>query len=188
MSQQVVDSYLDLMDAQRESAWTAIQGLSEDQVWQRPGPGQWSIGEILSHTARFLNSFTPLLFFMWKAFRWWGQRRRHLPYKTDIENVYQRPNFPMWTGFLWKPRHTPENPASLAELRDQIETVHATIREFYNGKDPGVLGHINAWDPAIGVVNLITGLKVCIDHDQLHYDDVIAQAADLGQRCSPPPD
>ena len=42
-----------------------------------------------------------------------------------------------------------------------------------------MLGNIHAYDPAIGVVNLITGLKVCIDHDQLHYDDVLEMAASL---------
>jgi hypothetical protein len=42
-----------------------------------------------------------------------------------------------------------------------------------------VLGNIHAYDPAVGVVNLITALKVGIDHDQLHYDDVIELAASL---------
>jgi hypothetical protein len=40
-----------------------------------------------------------------------------------------------------------------------------------------VLGNIYAYDPAIGVMNLITGLKVGIYHDQLHYDDLIEMAA-----------
>lgn len=42
-----------------------------------------------------------------------------------------------------------------------------------------MLGHIHAYDPAIGVVNLITALKVGIDHDQLHYDDVLQMASSL---------
>jgi hypothetical protein len=42
-----------------------------------------------------------------------------------------------------------------------------------------VLGNIYAYDPAIGVVNLITGLKVGIDHDQLHHNDLFKLAASL---------
>jgi hypothetical protein len=53
------------------------------------------------------------------------------------------------------------------------------VRSFYAGKDPDVLGNLYAYDPAIGVVNLITGLKVGIDHDQLHYDDLFKLAASL---------
>jgi hypothetical protein len=179
MAEKIVHEYLDLLDSQREAVFASLEGLSEKQVWQQPGPKEWSIGEILSHTDRFLNSFQPGLRFMWKAAGWYGRLRRKRPYSVEIENVYKRPNFPMWTGFLWKPRNTPEKPIPLAELKAAIEATHAEIRAFYTGKDPDVLGNINAYDPAIGVVNLITGLKVCIDHDQLHYDDVLQMALSL---------
>jgi hypothetical protein len=42
-----------------------------------------------------------------------------------------------------------------------------------------VLGNIYAYDPAVGVFNLIQALKVSVDHDQLHFDDVIKMAAKL---------
>jgi hypothetical protein len=167
MTEGVVLEYLDLLDSQREAVFASMEGLSEEQIWQRPGPKEWSIGEILSHTDRFLNSFQPSLRFMWKAVGWYGRLRR------------KRPNFPMWTGFLWNPPNTPEKPLPLAQMKTAIESTHAEIRAFYTDKDPDVLGNINAYDPAIGVVNLITGLRVCIDHDQLHYDDVLQMAASL---------
>ncbi len=44
-----VDTYLDLLDSQRETALAAVEGLSDEQIWQRPAPKEWSIGEILSH-------------------------------------------------------------------------------------------------------------------------------------------
>ena len=179
MAENAVQGYLDLLDAQRTAAFAAVEGLEEAQIWQRPAPKEWCIGEILSHTVRFYDSFFPLLGFVWKALAWYGRLRRKRPYRTEIENVYERPRFPHWAGFLWPPRHTPEKPAALAELRAEVEATHASVRDFYVGKDLEVLGNIHVWDPAIGVVNLITGLKVCIDHDQLHYDDVIAMAAAL---------
>jgi hypothetical protein len=176
MAENVVLKYLDLLDSQREAVFAAMEGLSEEDIWQRPAPKEWSIGEILSHTVRFLDSFMPSLGFVWRVLGWYGRLRRNRPYRTEIENVYKRPNFPMWAGFLWKPRHTPDSPVPPVALKAEVESTHARIRAFYDGKEPEVLGNIHAYDPAIGVVNLITGLKVCIDHDQLHYDDVFKLA------------
>jgi hypothetical protein len=177
MTDDAVLGYLDLMDAQRQATLAAAESLEEGQIWQRPAPKEWCIGEILSHTVRFYRSFYPLLGFAWRTMAWYGRLRRTRPYRTEIDNVYRRPSFPHWVGFLWSPEYTPGKPATLAELRSEVETAHDRFREFYAGKERDVLGNVYAWDPLIGVVNLITGLKVCIDHDQLHYDDVI-QIAD----------
>jgi hypothetical protein len=179
MSQDVIAETLDQLDARREAVFAALEGLSEAQIWQRPAPREWCIGEILSHTARFFRSFLPFLRLMWTLCGWWGRLRRGRPYAVEIENVYERPNFPMWTGFLWTPRNNPKKPASLAALHEEVAAAHRRVRDFYTGKDPDVLGNVYAYDPAIGVVNLITGLKVGLDHDQLHYDDVFELAAAL---------
>ncbi|HSJ58470.1 MAG TPA: DinB family protein, partial [Anaerolineae bacterium] len=163
MTASVVPQYLEMLDAQREAVLAVLDGLPEAHIWQRPAPKEWSVGEILSHTERFFSSFLPGLSLMWSMLGWYGRLRYGRPYKTQIENVYKRPNFPMWTGFLWKPRHTPAEPVSLATLQAEIKAAHGRVRAFYTGKDPAVLGNIHAYDPAIGVVNLITGLKVGID-------------------------
>jgi len=177
MAENVIQDYLDLLDTQRQAAFAALDGLSEEQIWQRHASKEWSAGEILSHTVRFLDSFLPGLRFMWRFFGWFGRLRRNRPYAVEIENPYRRSSFPMWTGFLWTPRHTPEKPIPLAELKAEVEAVHGLVRVFFTGKDPDVLGNIYAYDPAIGVMNLITGLKVGLYHDQLHYDDLIEMAA-----------
>jgi hypothetical protein len=175
----VILEYLDRLNAQRKAVFEALEGLSEEQIWQRPAPREWCIGEILSHTVRFFDSFLPALRFMWRICGWYGRLRRGRPYAVEIENVYERPSFPMWTGFLWTPQHNPTKPVPRAVLREEVESTHSRVRAFYSGKDPDVLGNIYAFDPAIGVVNLITAVKVGIDHDQLHYDDVIEMAASL---------
>ena len=179
MTEDVIQEYLDLLDAQRQAAFAALDGLSEEQIWWRPAPKEWCVGEILSHTVRFLDSFLPGLRFMWRFFGWFGRLRRKRPYAVEIEDPYKRPSFPMWSGFLWAPRHKPEKPVSLEALKAEVEAVHGRLRAFYTGKDPDVLGNIYAYDPAIGVMNLVTGLKVGIYHDQLHYDDLIEMAATI---------
>jgi hypothetical protein len=175
--QDAITAYLGQLDAQRLAVFAALDGLREDRIWQRPAPREWCIGEILSHTVRFFNSFLPFLQLYWRLCGWYGRSRRGHPYPVEIENVYQRPNFPMWTGFLWTPRHNPKKPVPLAVLREEVESTHHRVQSFYTGKDTDVLGNIYAYDPAVGVVNLITALKVGVDHDQLHYDDVIDMAA-----------
>jgi hypothetical protein len=102
--------YLDRLDTQRQAVLASLDGLTEDQIWQRPAPKEWCIGEILSHTERFFSSFLPGLRFIWRFLGWYGRLRRQRPCAVEIENVYKRPNFPMWTGFLWTPRHNPQKP------------------------------------------------------------------------------
>lgn len=179
MAQKIIEEYLDLLDHQCEAVFASLDGLREEQLWQRPAPREWCIGEILSHTARMLASFLPFLQVTWVLCGWYGRLRRNRPYRVEIDNVYKRSSFPMWTGFLWPPRHTPSKPVPLTVLRAEVESIHSRVRAFYTGKDQDVLGNVHAYDPAIGVVNLITALKVGIDHDQLHYDDVLKMAASL---------
>ncbi len=172
MSQNIIPDFLDLLDTQREATFAALDGLSEEQIWQRPAPKEWCIGEILSHTVRLFDSLLPIFKIVWKLLGWYGRRRRQRPYSVEIDNVYKRPGFPMWAGFLWKPRHNPRKPIPLAELKAKVQDAHIRVRAFYAGKDKDVLGNIPVYDPVIGVLNLITALKVGTDHDQLHYDDV----------------
>jgi hypothetical protein len=60
----------------------------------------------------------------------------------------------MWVGFLWKPEYSSSKPVPLDIRKTQINDIHANIRDFHTGKDPAVLEHIDAWDPAIGIVTL----------------------------------
>jgi len=177
--QDSLPEYLDLMDLQRKTAFASLEGLGEARLWQRPAPGEWCIGEILDHTVRLFESILPGLRTAWGVFAWYGRLRCNRPYPVVIENVYKRPNFPMWTGFLWTPKFNPSKPIPLADLQAGSESVHRRAREFYTGKDLDALGNIYGWDPAIGVVNLIQALKVGIDHDQLHYEDAIKLAYQL---------
>ncbi|MFZ5820311.1 MAG: DinB family protein [Chloroflexota bacterium] len=175
----VIAEYLDLMDAQRKTAFASLEGLGEAHIWQRPAPKEWCIAEILDHNVRLFESILPGLQTAWALFAWYGRLRRNRPYPVVVENVYKRPGFPMWTGFLWTPKFNPSKTIPLADLQAESESVHRRAREFYAGKDPDVLGNLYGWDPAIGVVNLIQALKVGIDHDQLHYEDVIELASQL---------
>ncbi|MBK8780892.1 MAG: DinB family protein [Anaerolineales bacterium] len=177
MKSQILSEYLDLMDSQREAAFIILGGLMDSQLWEKPAPGEWSIGEILDHNYLLMASSYPAVNWIWKSLRWYGRLKRHRPYMTTIEDLYRSPKFPQWVGFLWTPRFNPRKPVSLEKLKSEIRELHANIRAFYEDKDEDVLGNLYLFDPLFGWCNLIVTLRIGIYHDQLHFDDVIKQAA-----------
>ena len=114
---------------------------------------------------------------MWKWVGWYGHFRHNRPYTTEIEDLYRDPRFPHWVGFLWTPRHNTRKPVSLEVLEAKTRELHKKIHKFYEDKNQDVLGNIYLYDPVFGWCNLIVTLRIGIYHDQLHYDDVIKQAA-----------
>lgn len=175
----VVPAYLDLLDSQREAAFATIDGLSESQIWQRPAPDEWSIGEIIDHNILLFASVSPLARLAWIAQGWYGRLRRQRPYPTETEDVYRRKDFPMSVGFLWTPRHNDRKPLPLGQLKEKSRAMHARVRDFYTGKEEDVLGNIYLFDPVVGWCNLITMLQIGIYHDQLHFNDVFKLAKAL---------
>src|SRR5574341_13644 len=171
-----VDTYLGLLDSQRETALAALGGMPDQRLWQRPAPKEWSIGEILDHNYLVFATFFPYVLFAWKYFRWLGERRRSHPYQTDTADLYRTGKFPMWVGFLWTPRSNVRKPVALAQLAAELRDLHQQARDFYTGKDEDVLGNLYLFDPYFGWFNLIVTLRLGVYHDQLHYDDVIKLA------------
>ena len=171
----ILQNYLDLLDTQREAAFAALDGLTDSQLWERPAPKEWSIGEILDHNYLLFVSFLPMVQRMWKAGGWYGRLRRNRPYQTEIDDLYRSPKFPQWVGFMWTPRYNTRKPISIEALKTELRTLHADVRRFYEGKDEDVLGNLYLYDPLFGWCNLIVTLRIGIYHDQLHYDDVIKQ-------------
>jgi hypothetical protein len=173
---EVVANYLQLMDEQRESAFSALAGLTDSQLWQRPALKEWSIGEILDHNYLLFASTYPAVQWIWKLNGWYGRLRRNRPYQTEIKDLYRSPKFPQWVGFLWTPRYNTRKPVSFEQLKMELRTLHADVRKFYEGKDEDVLGNLYLYDPLFGWCNLIVTLRIGIYHDQLHYDDVFKQS------------
>ncbi len=172
----VMPTYLDLLDQQRESALTAVADLSPDQIWQRPAPKEWCIGEILHHNYLLIARTMPYVKLMWRLFHGRGQRRRQRPYQTSIADPYDE-SFPMWVGFMWKPSYTPQRPLPLADLAALLRDLHSDVRQFYADKPEDILGNVFVYDPYFGWLNLIVTLHIGLHHDELHYRDIKKMAA-----------
>jgi hypothetical protein len=168
----VVESYLAQMEAQREAIFDALAAIPEERLWERPQPKVWSAGEELDHTRVLNRSFRRFFALLWPVFLPVAKLRSRRTYETAIDNVYQRPNMPMYVGFLWPPHYKPERPTSVDLLHDALALEHERIARFYRGKEESLLGNAYVWDPAIGRLNYIQALRVGIYHDQHHYDSV----------------
>lgn len=177
----ILSQYLDLLDSQREFTFASLAGLTDSQLWQRPSPVEWSIGEILDHNYLLFASLYPILKWIWRWTGWYGRLRRNRHYATEIEDLYRSPKFPHWVGFLWTPRHNIGKPLPPESLKREIRAIHRDIRTFYEGKGENVLGNLYLYDPFFGWCNLIMTLRIGIYHEQLHYEDVIKQAEYLKQ-------
>ncbi len=169
----IIADYLALMDSQRESVFGALDGITENQLWKPPAPREWSIGQLLNHNYLLVASTLPYVKSVWKYFHKRGEHHRNRPYQTEINDVYREPRFPMWVGFLWRPRYSERNPVTFDRLKKEIRSLHADVRAFYEGKDEDVLGNVFVYDPLFGRINLIVTLRIGIYHDQLHYDDIL---------------
>jgi hypothetical protein len=177
----IVEPYLDLLDFQRETAFNALDGITNAQLWKPPAPKGWSIGQLLNHNYLLFSSTVPYVKLAWKYFRKRGESHRNRPYQTEIGDVYREPKFPMWVGFLWKPKYSANNPVPFEKLKNEIRTLHSDVRTFYTGKDEDVLGNVFLYDPLFGWINLIVTLRIGIYHDQLHFDDIIKLAGEMGR-------
>ena len=100
MNTEVVIAYLGLLDSQREAAFSALEGLNDAQVWQRPAPKEWSVGEILDHNYLLIARSYPLVRAAWSLLRWYGERKRTCPYLTEIPDLYRDGKFPILTCTL----------------------------------------------------------------------------------------
>ncbi len=178
---EVIRLCLELMDAQRETVFAALDRLTDSQLWQRPASKEWSIGEILDHNYLLTASMLPAVQWMWKLNGWYGRLRRNRAYQTEIEDLYRSPKFPNWVGFLWTPRYNIRKPVSLDMLRLETQELHEKVCQSYENKDASVLGNLYLYDPVFGWCDLIVTLRIGIYHDQLHYDDVIKQIAQFKQ-------
>ncbi len=168
----VVRDYLAQLHEQRERLFADMAGLSAPEIWFRPNPRTWSIGENLDHLCVINASTLRLVRWAWRILQPWARRRRRLPYAVTIDNVYQRPNFPQNVGWIWPPKHTPLKPIAPAELQANLRAVHTAYEQFYSPREVDLLGHVWLPDPAIGRINLIVTLRIGLYHDELHFDEI----------------
>ncbi len=166
---QVLENYLDLMDAQRRGIFLLLEHVPQAYLWKKPRPTSWSAGEHIDHARVLTRAFRRLITCSWPMLKTVAWLRHSRPIKTEIDDVYERPGFPNGVGWMWPPNHTTKSPVPLATLAEAMAQEHCRIRSWYEAKDVSLLGQANLCDPAIGWINLIQALRIGIYHDAHHF-------------------
>ena len=65
----IISHYLDLLDRQCEAAFSALDGLTDEQIRQRPAPKEWNLGKITDHNYLPIASSYPLVKLAWRMHR-----------------------------------------------------------------------------------------------------------------------
>jgi len=167
-----VDSYLQLMDWQREAALRELAALEDELLWVRPSLKEWSPGEHLSHTVIVHGFFRTLHQLLWPFASFVAKRRLHQPFHATIDDVYARPGFPHAIGRLWPPTYSPRRPASFEQLAMEIRKEHSLLRLFYTTKDGEVLCRAPLYYPSMGWINYTQSLRVALFHDAHHFAEI----------------
>jgi hypothetical protein len=163
------------MDDQREMLFGRLHTVPEARLWERPEPKKWAPAEHIDHARVLTRCLRRILSLAWTIGRPYGRLRRTRRYETTIDDVYERPDFPLQVGWLWPPKHRPYRPVPLPALQHLFEREHQRLHTFFAGKDERVLGQIRLYDPAIGWVNPIQGLRIVVYHDAHHFAIVSRQ-------------
>jgi hypothetical protein len=177
----VIPHYLNLLDAQREAAFTYLDKIDRLTLWRRPQPEAWSMGEHIDHASVLLHSFRRILRAVWPLALPYARLRQTRPYPNDIDDVYERPNFPLSVGWMWPPEYNAERPAPLGALYDKTVREHQAIRAFFTDKDEPTLGNVYLYDPVVGWLNMLQALRVGAHHDEHHFRQVRQIADDFGR-------
>ena len=167
-----------MLDGQREAIFHELGPLPDAVLWYRPGSRVWSIGEHLDHS-RVVNCFLRRLMIVYYPLASiFARPFRHRPYKADLEDLGQLPNYPKSGGRIFQPKYTPRRPVTVGFLHEALRAEHGAYRRFYTRHDEQLLGHILVADPLIGAVNLVQLLWIQAYHDAHHYERVRVRVND----------
>jgi hypothetical protein len=162
---------VDAFDRIREGAAAAVDGLTPDQLAERPSPKANSIGWLVWHLARVQDDHVAAVADreqVWTSQGW--HERFGLPFDADD------------TGY----GHTSEQVDQVrglaaADLVGYLEAVHAVTTEFVRPLTPADLGRVvdERWDPP---VTLGVRLVSIVNDDQQHVGQAAFIRGLLAQR------
>ena len=81
----IVHTYLEMMDYQREVLFNVLNGLGEEELWQQPTPEERSIGENLDHLRVLDSSILTMFKITWALSLPLVRLHRNQPNQTDID-------------------------------------------------------------------------------------------------------
>jgi hypothetical protein len=155
--------------AVREALCQEVHELSEEELTFQPGPGKWSIGEILDHLHLAERSFTRVLSKILQQAAGRGLigepgSMEPLPYQIDRE-VYNQP-----ADAPESVRPSPERP--LSQLLESLEESRERLLEVASRADGRVVGNVTIQHFQLGELHFYQWLALEAAHETKHLEQI----------------
>jgi hypothetical protein len=160
---------LDAIDGQREVVFARLNGISSDELWERPRNGRWSIGQNLEHLAKAMRTFRWVFALAYPLGLPFAAPFRRRQFARDIANPYADRPKPVNAPPGVRPRDRQTAPASLEQLLENKLKERQKFHNVLRGMHESIAGHIKVWDPPVGMVNLLQLARLVTHHEAHHF-------------------
>ncbi len=178
---------LQYLDTQREALRAAVNRVPEDQREQSPGPGRWSVAEILEHLSLVEASLTRLFTSVLAE-----AQARGLGLETETTSVLTSFDHARVVNRSYtvaaSERTQPQKKLDAAAAWAALVAARETFREAILAGDGLALGEVvhPRPHPILGPLNLYQWVAFAGGHEARHTAQILEIAAALGDRASTP--
>jgi hypothetical protein len=169
MKSAILQECLDTIDRQRQGVFARAQGISTEDLWQRPGNERWSIGQNLEHLTKAMQLFRWAFALTYPVGLPFAVAFRRKPFTSDIANPYEHRPKPVAAPLGVRPRDRRPTPLSLALLEQGLARQRDRFQVTLSGMHEAIAGHIKVWDPPVGMVNLLQLARLVAHHEAHHF-------------------
>lgn len=155
------------LDDSRRALLAAAEGMDDAALAARPGPGEWSVGEVLHHVAIVERRVAGMAARLLEE----GIAAGLPPARAGMGSVLgslDAFSVPVVRKPLKTTSAQPEHGLSLAELRRELDGARAAVLGAMEAADPYDLSGLRAAHPALGDLSLYQWLVFIPQHEQRH--------------------
>ncbi|TSB45543.1 DinB family protein [Alkalicoccobacillus porphyridii] len=162
--------YFNQLSDQRE---TFLSSVVEKDVWQRPLPEKWSIGETMYHLLLLLKRFRQINVGYLHLAKPLAHLNRQKSFKTESENIYehyqQHHSRAMKAPPFIKPPSKLQEKITYKDMITELNVETRKLKSMLSNIDENIAGHIRYPDPPAHYPNLIQAIHLLVIHEQHHF-------------------
>lgn len=180
-----IENYFNLVEKQREVFYQLVS-QSKSELWERPLPDKWSVGETLYHLylmVRLVRRFSTIYLPLAKPI---ANLRKNHHYQTSIHNIYveyiQKKKRPMKAPYVLTPLKNLSHAYTLLEIQQLLVIETNKLKKLVAELEEPVAGLIRFPDPIACYPNIIQSIHLLAIHEQHHFsltERYIHKAANL---------
>ncbi|SES67534.1 DinB superfamily protein [Oceanobacillus limi] len=161
---------MEVNERARNELWSEVSGISDELLNQNPVTNGWSMKQILEHLYLIETTFTKLI-------------ERQLESGKDVNVKNQPIELTVDRGYKVKAPEfavPSDDYASLAALKEKLNTSHQALRSLFQRADPIQLQAKGIPHPAFGLLNLKQAFEFVGYHELRHIEQLKEVKEKLG--------